>query len=351
VRSVAPLLALLELGAQRGITADRCLAGSGLLEGDLQQPTLPVAVSQELAVIRNLVRLMPDKPGLGARTGRMVTIPRLGAWGMAMFSCQTPRDVITIAAQYGYDKLSWVLTEPRVEQHLGGLHTVFDDADIPDDIRAFVIERDLAFVVSLLPTIFGRDFPLRIQTSLDSDRATLLADILPWFPIVGGALDNRIIVPAAVLDRTLPNRDDQARRVCEQQCVQLIARGAPARAGVVARAEEAMLRRPAEFPTLQDLAATLHVHPRTLGRRLEAEGMSFRALADDVRRRLALDLLADPDATIDCVAGRLGYADAASFSRAFKRWTGETPGAVSRRCRQRVSPAAPPSALAEAKPS
>lgn len=302
-------------------------------------------------MIRNLIRLIPDEPALGARAGRMVTIPRLGAWGMAMFSCRTPRDVITIAAQYGYDKLSWVLTEPRVQERLGDLHTIFDDREIPDDLRAFVIERDLAFVVSLLPTILGRDFPLRIETSLDSGSATLLADILPWFPIVGGAPDNRIIVPAAVLGRTLPHRDDQARRVCEQQCAQLIALGALARAGVVARAEEEMLRHPADFPTLQDLAAKLHVHPRTLGRRLEAEGMSFRILADDVRRRIALELLADPEATIDSVADRLGYADAASFSRAFKRWTGETPGTVSRRSRPRVSPpVASRNALAEAAP-
>jgi AraC-like DNA-binding protein len=49
-----------------------------------------------------------------------------------------------------------------------------------------------------------------------------------------------------------------------------------------------------------------------------------------VHETLATELLATTSVTVEQVAARLGYADAASFTRAYKRWTGRTPGAVAR---------------------
>ena len=56
----------------------------------------------------------------------------------------------------------------------------------------------------------------------------------------------------------------------------------------------------------------------------------FRALSDEVGRTMAIELLTAAGLTVEQVADRLGYADAASLTRAFKRWTGTTPGAVAR---------------------
>ena len=70
--------------------------------------------------------------------------------------------------------------------------------------------------------------------------------------------------------------------------------------------------------------------PRTLRRKLTEAGTSYRALQDEVRQALAEELLSTGALTVSDVALRLGYAEAASFIRAFKRWTGRTPSAYLR---------------------
>ena len=75
-----------------------------------------------------------------------------------------------------------------------------------------------------------------------------------------------------------------------------------------------------------EVAAALHMSARTLQRRLEQERTRFTEVVDRARLDVARRLLADPGATLTDVAFRLGFADLATFSRAFKRWTGKPPG-------------------------
>jgi AraC-like DNA-binding protein len=81
-----------------------------------------------------------------------------------------------------------------------------------------------------------------------------------------------------------------------------------------------------EVATADDAADRLHMSARTLQRRLEAEHTSFTALVDATRERLARELLADLALPLAEIAYRLGFSDLATFSRAFKRWTGRPPG-------------------------
>jgi AraC-like DNA-binding protein len=63
-----------------------------------------------------------------------------------------------------------------------------------------------------------------------------------------------------------------------------------------------------------------------LQRRLTEEGVTFADLLTEVRVQLAHTLLVEESLPVVQVAARLGYADAAAFGRAFKRWTGKSPG-------------------------
>jgi AraC-like DNA-binding protein len=79
-------------------------------------------------------------------------------------------------------------------------------------------------------------------------------------------------------------------------------------------------------PTAARLPARLKMSVRTLNRLLAGEGTSFRELLDARRRDLATRYLAGNDVSIAEVAFLLGFSELSSFHRAFKRWTGETPG-------------------------
>jgi AraC-like DNA-binding protein len=79
-------------------------------------------------------------------------------------------------------------------------------------------------------------------------------------------------------------------------------------------------------PTLDTVAQKVGTSPRTLQRRLRDEATSFQQVLDEVRREAALTHMRSRRATIDEVAFMLGFEKPSSFHRAFKRWTGLTPG-------------------------
>jgi AraC-like DNA-binding protein len=74
-----------------------------------------------------------------------------------------------------------------------------------------------------------------------------------------------------------------------------------------------------------DLARMLSMHRRTLNRRLEAHGTTFRQVLDTVRFDVARQLLTDSQISLDDVADTLGYASVSPFMRSFQRWAGTTP--------------------------
>jgi AraC-like DNA-binding protein len=83
----------------------------------------------------------------------------------------------------------------------------------------------------------------------------------------------------------------------------------------------------AGVPTLSDVARDLAMSGRTLQRHLAAEATSFQTLVDEARRRLALRLLeGDDDVSLSEAAYMTGFSDQSAFTRAFRRWTGVTPG-------------------------
>jgi AraC-like DNA-binding protein len=87
------------------------------------------------------------------------------------------------------------------------------------------------------------------------------------------------------------------------------------------------LRRGGDWPGVYVVAAEWGVSAATLRRKLAAEGTGWQQVVDELRRDLALRLLTDGRRSIEQVAVSLGYVDASSLHRAFRKWTGAAPGA------------------------
>ena len=95
---------------------------------------------------------------------------------------------------------------------------------------------------------------------------------------------------------------------------------------LVARVRQLLVVAPPAEHTAADLAARLNLSLRTLHRQLKDEGASLQALKDGVRRDIATDLLQRSRRPIKQVALAAGFQNEKSFIRAFKGWTGLTPG-------------------------
>ncbi|AZC32146.1 AraC family transcriptional regulator [Pseudomonas chlororaphis] len=87
-------------------------------------------------------------------------------------------------------------------------------------------------------------------------------------------------------------------------------------------------------PDLEEVAARLKLPTWTLRRKLAEEGTQFRAILNDTRRDLAMTYIRDTELVFGEIAYLLGFASAEAFQRAFKRWSGQTPGEFRRSHRQ-----------------
>lgn len=148
--------------------------------------------------------------------------------------------------------------------------------------------------------------------------------------------ENALELPRGALDLPQRTADALLDRLVERHARDLV-QELPSGAGIVARTRSALVRAltRGDFAaaTLAVVASQLSLPPRTLQRRLAAEGSSFVALLDDARHEFALRLLAEPTHSVAEVAFALGFGDQTAFHRAFVRWTASTPGEHRKRLR------------------
>jgi len=322
-RGIASVHLLVQLAQERGCDPQACLAGSGISMRTLRDPHAEIEARCELTVVRNLLRLTANPPGLGLEAGRRYRLTTYGLWGYALLSSRTLRSAAELALRYL--DLTFAFARFRAESRPREFRILLDETEIPNDCRQFLLERDAAGTVALYRDVFLGDIPLR-RVGFRFARPAYARRFEEYFngPVAFRQPENEIVIDAAIADRPLPQAHEHTARLCEEQCRALLdRRRSRLPASELVRYH---LVRPGAPTTIGAVARSMGVAPRTLHRRLAAEGTSFRQLLAEVRHMLAEELLAQR-LSVGEVAERLGYAEPASFIHAFKRWTGGPPGA------------------------
>jgi AraC-like DNA-binding protein len=327
LRAPTSALLLTNFGQGYGIPATRCLAGTELRLDDLRQPDRTVTGEQELVIIANILDELGDPPGLGLLAGLRYHLTTYGIWGFALISSPTLRDAIHLGLRYldlTYSYCRFTNRETPAELDLR-----LEVDGMTPRLERFLIERDVAAIHviqrELLPTAthlrrVSFTFPPPAPEFLS--RYEEVFGLMPTF----NAPEHTAVFDGVQLDTALPQAEAITADQAEAQCQGLVQ--ARRVSGSLADEVRAVLRdRPNAPPTLGQVAATLHLSTRTVRRHLAAEGVSYRSLLDEFREQLAADLLRDGALTVEEVAQRLGYAETASFTHAFRRWTGVGPRA------------------------
>ena len=324
VRDATNVRHLLNTARSLGCSVEACLQGSGLDEAILGAGgRVRVQRWQELVVIRNLVAQHPE-PGLGIRVGGCYQLTSLGILGYTMLACRNLHEALLVSTQFR--ELTLSICPVQVLPFDGGVRMSLDHSVLPPDAQDMVAERGLAVWKRIFGELLQRPFvPLRVELVLSRPAAIELYEDYFECPVVSGAASNAVLIGDADLVSELPLANALTRNACAALCRQLCEGLEDVVSPLARQVLQVLISHSGEPPTAVAVAATLGISERSLHRRLAAEGQPFRQLDERVRGRLAERLLGDSDLGLDAIAAQLGYSEAASFSRAFKRWTGLAP--------------------------
>ncbi|MXQ76480.1 helix-turn-helix domain-containing protein [Rhodococcus rhodochrous] len=322
-RAATSAALMVSFGRERGLDAETLLAGTGLGEEQITDPGGEITDDLELAVIANLVEALDDRPGEGFALGLRYQAAVHGIFGYALMSCATVRDGIEVGTRF-FD-LTFAFSRAALEYAGDEVRFCLDDRHVPAHLRGFLLERDVSGILAHWGALWGQPSEVRrieVAESLGERVPPVFRDRGFWVETT--ASTHAVVVDARALDRPMPTASPEAAAVLLRECVELLQRRQN-HGELGARVREVLLRRAAEGPTQDQVAAELGSSVRTLRRQLGEEGTSYRAIVAETLGAMAGELL-DAGLPVERVAHRLGYADASSFSVAFKRWTGRTPG-------------------------
>lgn len=333
---VFKIAALCEVLRQEGVPLARLLEPSGVEADALKLPSTLVSYRQLLAAYRAGAEI-EEIPLLALRAGHSMHVTACGIFGYALMSSASPQDAIDFATKYqsilgpgvesGYrregDQVVWTL-EP------------FMTKDPTDPVYRFAIEYHLAISSNLLrdaidPACTFREIQVSYARPANADHyesfigcPTRFEQRIDQMNMSGHWLDHR-------LPLSNPITNALVKDICDQELLRV-----SSSAGISGRIYQTLIENPRMFPDIDAVASGMGMSSRTLRRKLDAEGTSYRRILSEVRKHLALKYLRETPMTNEEIADRLGYSDAANFRKAFKQWTQQQPSGF-RRGREHAS--------------
>lgn len=325
-RSLSGVHYLLETAQNEGVDAPSCLIGSAISSEVLQQRNAQIEAWQELAVIRNLLE-HAGRPGLGFATGQRYHLTSLGLLGFTMLASRTLGEAFATFSRF--QLLALTLCPARVEEDRRGTWLLFDASVLPQDTRAFVIERGLSACLGVAGELLQRPpDPLAVEMTVSAPADLSMLQREFHYPITFEAERNGILFSHAELQFNLPQAHisafSEGEQQCERFCLEIAHR--LVKTPTARLVQQVLIRDSSTLLSSRMVAQRLGLSERTLHRRLAKEGHAFQQLNEQIKQRLAERMLRDTHLDLASIALHLGYAETASFSRAFNRWTNSPPG-------------------------
>jgi len=281
-----------------------------------------IPAAQELECQRAFAAMTWKRPDLWAVAGHKYRFLSYGAYGLAILTSSTLREAMHAALQ---DDLSYSLAHYRMILQDGALAGIACDlSEVPDELRLFTVCRDAATVHALFGELWNGEFPFaRVELAVPAAVGEAAGRMFAC-PVSYDGQTTAFRWSPEVSGRRLPSGD----ALLNEYYTRVWRRRMP-----VTTPGDALLAQVADALTRIDLAAAslltvslyLGVSERNLQRHLQERNVTFREILDQARCRKAVEMVRHSRMQVSEIAFRLGYAEAASFSHAFKRWTGCSP--------------------------
>lgn len=321
-------LGLAALGVDPTPILERCELGSDDLEDDIQDRRIPAEI------LNRFWHAAVDVTGdacIGVRLGAMARVEGFGVLGSVAKASATLGEALLKAARY-----------MKLWNEATGLSLLVEGDNALVWYRNLSPEPAHPAVGDIVLTmLLGLSRQLCGQHLLPSEARFAHAappDPTPFREMFGDSakfdrVEYALVFPAELLSRPLVTHDPGTSETLNQEAKKLLDE-LPPEAGYADRVRSLLT---AEVrggnPMIENIAAQLGMHAKTLTRRLKEEGTSHSELLDALRRELAARYLSASDLNVTEVTFLLGFSNASAFNKAFKRWFGVAPLTYRQRAR------------------
>ena len=263
-----------------------------------------------------------DDPCFGLQAHKYWHPSYLHALGYAWLASHTLREALNRFVRY-----LRVISEKRflrLEENSDGIAIIFN-FDILEIRVPAEIDMGMTIILHMCRLNYGEDLkPLAVE--IVHPEPPCAEEYYDQFkaPVQFSADRDSLLFSLADVDKYLIGANPQLARLNDQVMIEYL--GKLDEKNIFDRVTAVIIDLlPSGGVTDKAVAKQLHMSVRSLQRRLQEVGTTFRTLLDAVRKNLAATYVRDPDIELVEVAYLLGFSDQSAFSRAFKRWTGDTP--------------------------
>lgn len=328
VRLVWPFV---EVAAKNQRASDWICTRLGLAEAQLRDPDTRISLQRASSLLDDAI-VQTGERDLGRIAAVAFDAAHFGIDEYLARTRPTLRSVMEHAGRY----LPLLADDARCTFEVRG-DLAYSQLELPAPVALNPAIYEFAMAIGLLrarritsdPTLSPRQVHFMHARPADTSRHERLFRC----ELVFEAEVTQLVMPTNALDRQMPRADAALRHRLEQRADPMLAR-LPQSGGY---AEQVLSLADRELRTISadHISGRLGVSERTLHRRLAAEGTSYRELIERARKAAALRFLEQPR-SLEEVADLLGYASTQSFQRAFRRWTGTSPGSYQRQLSRRT---------------
>ncbi|WP_029653208.1 AraC family transcriptional regulator [Marinobacter daepoensis] len=311
----------------RGVKRHTILANTGVTDEMLDNPDASLSMHQVVNLLRQADWLMTDERA-AFEFGQQLDLPSHGLLGFAVLGLENPKRLISMIVQYL--RVGLPLMDMELESTGSTFRIRVVDNWGVDDLRPCLTKIYMGSIYRISSQVcshlsFHFDFPSsipiehwqRLAPGCEFEFGTEVAQVT--MPLNGLPIPKSDANLEFLVARTQHSRR-QKRLVADETVMQV---------------RDLIISQPGRPCTTENIARRLEISPRTLRQHLSGAGTSFRELRNDIRESFATLYLKDTNVPLESISEKLGFSDQAGFTKAYRSWTGQTPGDVRRQARSK----------------
>jgi AraC-like DNA-binding protein len=279
---------------------------------------------QQMQILENAMRISDD-PEFGLRLGRRLQPASHGPIGYLVLSSPDVQSALEAFATYLPLRLPF--SEVNITSDQEWLVCTLSLKITPStEVKRVLHECFALMLQAIVETVLGQHLE-GAHITLDHPEPSYYSRYSNYFhvPVEVSQAENTFKIPIDLAHISNISGHSDTYTIAQELCLKLLEKMPSANLSVSDQVRRLLLSSPMGSLLMNNVANAMYITRRTLTRRLEKEGTSYREITERLGAELAARHLLDSDMTVESVATLLGYYDTAAFRKAFHRWYGKSP--------------------------